>query len=1326
MSSFNLSALNGQNGFIIKGIDNGDNSGYSVSNAGDINRDGIDDLIIGAPDADPNGQFDAGESYVVFGSRLGFGFIFNLSSLNGTDGFAINGMDQFDNSGRSVSSAGDVNGDGIGDLIIGAPNADPNGQFDAGESYVVYGSSLGFGTALSLSSLSGTNGFIINGIDGNDNSGFSVSSAGDVNGDGIDDLLIGTRVAQSGVGKSYVVFGRSRRLRATLNLSTLNGANGFLINGIDGGDDYGFSVSSAGDVNGDGIDDLIIGASDADPNGQASAGKSYVLFGNSRGFSAALNLSFLNGTNGFVINGIDEFDYSGNSVSGAGDVNGDGIDDLIIGARNADSNGQDRSGKSYVVFGSSRGFSSTLNLSTLNGDNGFVINGINEFDFSGSSVSSAGDVNGDGISDLIIGAPFAETNGRSFTGESYVVFGSSRGFSSALNLSTLSGDNGFVINGIGGGDNSGNSVGSAGDVNGDGIDDLIIGADRVSPYSQYDVGESYVIFGSSDLGNAPPELKLDTNGFVINGVDVGESSGRSVSGAGDVNGDGIDDLIIGAGFTAPYNRFFPSKSYVVFGSSRGFRSDLNLFTLNGNNGFVINGIPRDRFSESVSNAGDVNGDGIDDLIIGASDASSNGQELSGKGYVVFGSSRGFHAVFNPSTLNGTNGFVINGADRADRSGVSVSRAGDVNSDGIDDLIIGAPDADPNGQSRAGKSYVMFGSRRGFSSVLNLSALNGSNGFAINGIDKFDNAGVSVSNAGDVNGDSIDDLIIGANSADPNGKSEAGESYVVFGRSRGFSSTFNLSTLNGTNGFVINGINRDDYSGSSVSRAGDVNGDGIDDLIIGSRALADFRTGQSYVVFGSSRGFNSAVNPSSLNGTNGFVINGIDLGDGFGFSVSDAGDVNGDGIDDLIIGAPGADPNGQAIAGESYVVFGSSRGFNSGVLDLDSTRFNTVFSGTPTSIVGKGLSLTDVNSNSLTGAKIRILNPFARGVFERLTVTVTGTNITARYNSLKSTLNLSGTDSLANYKKVLRSIQYDFTGSNLSRQENRQIEFVLDDGKAFNNKSEPDITTLIFGDVSLVGDKNSNQLVGNNRNNTLSGLGGNDLLEGLLGIDRLNGGEGIDTASYQRSDRRVIVNLTTNINLGGHAEGDLLTNIEWLTGSNNDDRLSGDQFNNLLSGLRGNDLLEGADGIDTLNGNEGADTLTGGFGADVLVGGFGADLQSGGEGADRFSLEGLNDSLLRGVDAISDFAIGEDVLDGPTAISAANVVQLGSVANLREATLQTFLSAATFGANRGATFTNGTRKTFLALNDGVAGFSATTDAVINITGYTGNLTGLAIA
>jgi hypothetical protein len=321
-----------------------------------------------------------------------------------------------------VSAAGDINGDGIDDLIIGADGADPNGS-SSGSSSVVFGRTTPFPATLALASLNGSNGFRIDGVATSAFSGASVSAAGDINGDGIDDLIIGADGADpngSRSGSSYVVFGRTTLFAATLALASLDGSTGFRIDGVAASDFSGDSVSAAGDINGDGIDDLIIGADGADPNGSRS-GSSYVVFGRTTLFAATLALASLDGSTGFRIDGVAASDYSGASVSAAGDINGDGIDDLIIGAFGADPNGS-YSGSSYVVFGRTTPFAATLALASLDGSTGVRIDGVAASDFSGASVSAAGDINGDGIDDLIIGASSADPNG-SDSGSSYVIFG---------------------------------------------------------------------------------------------------------------------------------------------------------------------------------------------------------------------------------------------------------------------------------------------------------------------------------------------------------------------------------------------------------------------------------------------------------------------------------------------------------------------------------------------------------------------------------------------------------------------------------------------------------------------------------------------------------------------------------------------------------------------------------------------------------------------------------------------------------------------------------------------------------------------------------------
>jgi hypothetical protein len=208
-----------------------------------------------------------------------------------------------------------------------------------------------------------------------------------------------------------------------INLSTLDGADGFRLQGIGFGDNSGRSVSGAGDVNGDGFADIIVGSRNANPGGNSNAGETYVEFGKASGFTAGVDLSSLEGPDGFRLDGIDAEDTSGFSVSGASDLNGDGFADLVIGARGTDPNTDSNAGETYVVFGKAAGFTASLDLGALDGADGFRLDGVDAVDRSGTSVSGAGDVNGDGFDDLIVGAAYAAVNGSNLVGESYVVFG---------------------------------------------------------------------------------------------------------------------------------------------------------------------------------------------------------------------------------------------------------------------------------------------------------------------------------------------------------------------------------------------------------------------------------------------------------------------------------------------------------------------------------------------------------------------------------------------------------------------------------------------------------------------------------------------------------------------------------------------------------------------------------------------------------------------------------------------------------------------------------------------------------------------------------------
>lgn len=469
---------------------------------------------------------------------------FELSTLNGTNGFVVScefsgkcmsmGSGDFiigDYLGVSIDS-GDVNGDNISDFLINrSPFLSPNGTL----SYIIFGSRNPFMASFNLSSLDGFNGLAINTkrVDYS----FSSINHGDINGDGISDILIGNPYAPSIIdspGLSYVVFG-SRSFPASLHLSNLNGTNGFLISGNMTDDLFGFAIGS-GDLNGDKIKDLLIGAPSRT---NYEPGHGYVIYGSETPFPANFQLNSINGSNGFVVDGI-YASHVGTAIS-SGDINGDGIDDLFIGSWSSPT--------VFVLFGSQNPFPTHFNLTDLNGGNGFAVRGI-----AYRVALNSGDINNDGIADLLIGN-YGFAKG---TGSTLVIYGSKNPFPALFEIDSLDGKNGFAIHGIEFGDNSGYSL-SSGDFNGDHLTDLFIGAPR-SP-SGFDRGEGYVIFGSRSY---PARFDLSSlnghNGFMINGIKYRDRTGYAMS-CGDINGDQLADILI----SAPAHNTPFGKGYVVFG-----------------------------------------------------------------------------------------------------------------------------------------------------------------------------------------------------------------------------------------------------------------------------------------------------------------------------------------------------------------------------------------------------------------------------------------------------------------------------------------------------------------------------------------------------------------------------------------------------------------------------------------------------------------------------------------------------------------------------------------------------------------------------------------
>ncbi len=394
--------------------------GYSVASAGDVNADGYVDVIVGAPGFS-NGQASEGKAFVF--SHL-------ISTLTAIPVWTAEGNQIDSQFGASVASAGDVNGDGYSDVLTGAPRFS-NGQADEGGAFLFLGSASGLGA---------TPAWTAEGNRSDSWFGASVASAGDVNGDGYSDVIVGApgfSYGQPGDGRAFVFLGSTSGLDtapAWTRASSRVGAH------------FGHSVGTAGDVNGDGYGDVIVGAY-AYGNGQSLEGAAFVFLGSASGLGT---------TPAWIAESDQAGAYFGQSVGTAGDVNGDGYSDVIVGAPGF-YNGEADEGGAFLFLGSASGLAATP-VWTAEG---------NRIDSRlGASVGPAGDVNEDGFSDVIVGAPgllFTSTD----EGRAFVFLGSALGLA-ATPVWTAEGSR---IN-----SQFGASVGTAGDANGDGLSDVVVGA----------------------------------------------------------------------------------------------------------------------------------------------------------------------------------------------------------------------------------------------------------------------------------------------------------------------------------------------------------------------------------------------------------------------------------------------------------------------------------------------------------------------------------------------------------------------------------------------------------------------------------------------------------------------------------------------------------------------------------------------------------------------------------------------------------------------------------------------------------------------------------
>lgn len=633
----------------------------------------------------------------------------------------------------------------------------------------------------------------------------------------------------------------------------------------------------------------------------------------------------------------------------------------------------------------------------------------------------------------------------------------------------------------------------------------------------------------------------------IDGEAAAQVSGEAVAGAGDVNGDGIDDVIVGAGTG--------SAAYVVFG--RPDQGTIDLAAL-GAGGFKISGA--NQLGNSVAGVGDMNGDGRSEVAVSAPGVA--------KAFVIFG--KGSASAVNVAAL-GTDGFEITGPSGG------VGAAGDVNSDGAADLLVGDPLLNFSARNGSGGAYVVFG--KSSSTAVSTAAL-GASGYLIGGAATNHGAGAIVAGGRDVNGDGVPDQVISADNAAFNGRNGSGAVYVAFGK--GSTTTVDLNVA--TSGFRIEGQAASDGLGRSVALGGDMNGDGLSEVVAGSsfadnpsgNAGQDGSSGSAYVVFG--KASNVAVDLATSGW--GFRVDGVESGDQAARSLGGGGDVNGDGLPDVVVGALFTDNNGRSNSGSTYVVFGkpSTTTVDLGALGAGGIRIDGAaaddslgrgvaaagdFNGDGRADVIGGAEFADNNGRGSSGSSYVVygfgvpqlaypgsisatpgmpIAPLSPSLVRR-----TGTATFSVDPPLPAGLALdpatgtfSGTPAAASATTVHTVTLTDLAGSTTAPVSVTVLAV----------PSGPPPPSLLEGRCANVkrGNSRANRIRGTAKGDRLIGRGGNDVLSGLAG----------------------------------------------------DDCLQGDAGNDVLSGGTGRDQLKGGAGRDRLSGGRGRDSFDGGAGNDTIV------------------------------------------------------------------------------------------------------------------------------